>query len=865
MKTQFAIRCFSVCVSAIVGTTAIAQTCQDNAACNDNDPCTFDRCDGGACSNTLAVYGDIVGRPGLDLECEPDGSVDLLDIIAVWEGFKGELEATIPGCSMRNADISSSSGCGADGKVDLYDMFAAIDAFNGVYNCCSSCSSNAECDDEVYCNGTETCDTTCQPGWANGPCRNQQCDNVTESCVAGSAKITSVVSTEGAWPGTLVSVDLYLGDVVGIAAYQVGIEVTRTSGSGSLECADELCAYVFPDTPETIFPSGGNISFGDDGSVRIVGVSGRTWENTDIGSTPAYLGTFTLKVSKDATPGATFEISIRTDQLLLGSARNSIPYDVGSALVVTVPYPDCDADGLTDICELDCNARDGACNVSGCGTRIDCNENAVPDRCDLDNNTSEDRNENDIPDECEELVFNGCETKLTAARLPGYSFGLDVSLSGDRLAVGFTGYLGGSSSMSGAVAVYDRTGDGWVREAMLTASDVGENDHFGRDISLSGDYLAAGAIRQDNLGIEDLGAAYVFHRDGGVWTEQAKLLPSGPAYRFGFRLAISGDYLVVGVPFETQYGTSPGTAYVFRRDGTNWVQEAILMANDASELDGFGTTVSIAGDYLAIGAYGDDDACPENDDCNSGAVYVFRNTGTEWVQEAKLLASDVTGTNSFGNALSMSDDYLVVANRVDGEFADASGAAYVFKRSGTNWVQEAKLTAGDASDEHGFGLSVAINGDSVVVGTNNSTPGVGRVYLFRLEDTTWVQHNSFVSSDSSERDYFGRSVAVASGEVVVGAFLDGSPARYHVGRLSSGSVYIYDPAMDYDKLGGDVNQDGLVDLFDILAVLDGFAGVFDNGAFADVDIRTSDGGCGSDGVIGLQDILGVLDGFMGGN
>ena len=100
MKTQFAIRCFSVCVSAIVGTTAIAQTCQNNAACNDNDPCTFDRCDGGACSNTLAVYGDIVGRPGLDLECEPDGSVDLLDIIAVWEGFKGELEATIPGCSM---------------------------------------------------------------------------------------------------------------------------------------------------------------------------------------------------------------------------------------------------------------------------------------------------------------------------------------------------------------------------------------------------------------------------------------------------------------------------------------------------------------------------------------------------------------------------------------------------------------------------------------------------------------------------------------------------------------------------------------------------------------------------------------------
>ena len=142
MKTQFTIRCFSVCISTIVGTAAIAQNCQSNAACNDNNPCTFDKCDGGACSNTLAVYGDIVGRPGDDLACEPDGSVDLLDIIAVWEGFTGELGAFIPGCTMRNVDISSPDGCGADGKVDLYDMYAAVDAFNGIFNCCNSSTPN---------------------------------------------------------------------------------------------------------------------------------------------------------------------------------------------------------------------------------------------------------------------------------------------------------------------------------------------------------------------------------------------------------------------------------------------------------------------------------------------------------------------------------------------------------------------------------------------------------------------------------------------------------------------------------------------------------------------------------------------------
>lgn len=866
MKTQCAIRCFSVCVSAIVGTTAIAQPCQDNAACDDNNPCTFDKCDGGACSNTAAVYGDIVGRPEGDLACEPDGDISIVDIIAVWEGFTGDIEATIPGCSMRNADISSPDGCGADGKVDLYDMFAVVDAFNGIYNCCYSCSSNAECDDGAYCNGTETCDTTCQPGWANSPCRNQQCDNEAESCVAGTAHITATVTTEGAWPESAVLIDLYLSDIVGLAGYQVGIEVTRTSGSGSLTCAHEQCARIDPTMPGYVFVNGGTIGFGDDGSARILGVYTRYWESIDIGSTPGYLGTFSLTVSQDATPGATFEVSIRTDQLLLSSYRNSMPYDVGSPLVVTVPYPDCDGDGLTDICALDCNARDGACNVSGCGTRIDCNENAIPDGCDVDNRTSEDVNDNEIPDECEVPVHPGCETKLIAAAYPGKTFGKPVSLGGDYLAVGFSGYHD-DDGKNGAAAVYRREGDGWVHEAMLFGSDVGEIDRFGWGVAVSGDYVVAGApLQYPGSGYDNAGAAYVFHRDSGVWTEQAKLIPNDRAAEqyFGDHIAISGDCVVFGIPGDSDVGALAGAAYVFRRDGTNWVQEAKLTATDAADGDKFGRAVAVAGDYLAVGAHGVDTACPNDADCNSGSVYIFRNTEMGWIQETKLSASDASEGSVFGWSIAMSDAYLVVGSRGDDELGNDAGSAYVFKRTGSSWVQEAKLTANDAAEDDRFGFSVSVSGDSVAVSADNNETGLGRAYLFRRDGETWVQHNSFVPSDLSAGDHFGWSVGVGSGEVVVGAYREGYPSRDHVGRRSSGSVYIFDPSMDYDRLGGDVNRDGVRDVFDILDVLDGFMGNFENRTLADVDIRTSNGECGPDGLIGLQDILGVLDGFMGG-
>ena len=172
-------------------------------------------------------------------------------------------------------------------------------------------------------------------------------------------------------------------------------------------------------------------------------------------------------------------------------------------------------------------------------------------------------------------------------------------------------------------------------EVKLTASDAAEGDQFGRRVSVSGDLAIVGARRDDDAGGES-GSAYIFRRTGTNWSEEAKLTASDPAAGdfFGFSVSISGDLAIVGAPFDDDAGNQSGSAYVFRRTGTSWSQEAKLTATEAAADDQFGVSVSISGDLAVVGAFGDDDA-----GSTSGAAYIFRRTGTSWAEEAKLTAS----------------------------------------------------------------------------------------------------------------------------------------------------------------------------------------------------------------------------------
>jgi len=213
-----------------------------------------------------------------------------------------------------------------------------------------------------------------------------------------------------------------------------------------------------------------------------------------------------------------------------------------------------------------------------------------------------------------------------------------------------------------------------ISELKITASDNAANDRFGNSVSISGDYAVVGAIFDDDNG-NDAGSAYVFKRTGTSWAEEAKLLPSDGAAddRFGVSVSIFGDYAVVGAWNHDDNGNGSGSAYVFKRTGTTWVEEAKLLASDGAADDAFGVKVSIFGDYAVVGAWKHDD-----NGNGSGSAYVFKRTGTSWAQEAKLLASDGAASDYFGISVFIFGDYAVVGAAFDNDNGQWSGSAYVY-------------------------------------------------------------------------------------------------------------------------------------------------------------------------------------------
>ena len=309
----------------------------------------------------------------------------------------------------------------------------------------------------------------------------------------------------------------------------------------------------------------------------------------------------------------------------------------------------------------------------------------------------------------------------------------------------------------------------WNEKAQLTASDASIDDEFGRSVAVDGDTLVVGAP------FDDAGAAYVFQRAGTTWVEQTKLVASDPETgdRFGWSVAILGDTALVGAPREDDPGLESGAAYVFRRSGTVWSEEAKLEADDPSFGDRFGRSVALSGDTALIGA-----RAVDTFGVNSGAAYVFLRSGTSWSQQAKLEASDGVGGARFGSSVSIDGDTALIGAFRDLGFTTFTwaGSAYVFQRTGTIWSQQDKLKASDTAPFDEFGTSVAIHGNTALVGAplddNSGGAGAGSAYLFRRSSTTWSETAKIVASDAASLDYFGRSVALHGGTAVVGAYLN---------------------------------------------------------------------------------------------
>jgi hypothetical protein len=550
--------------------------------------------------------------------------------------------------------------------------------------------------------------------------------------------------------------------------------------------------------------------------------------------------------------------------------------------------PDCNVNGAPDVCDLDCDTGNCASHPLGCGGSEDCNENRLPDECDIAAGTSEDCQHNGVPDECdiadgtsEDANGNGipdeCEAECHANELakllasdgaPGDYLGSSVAISGDTAVIG--AYLDDDNgSASGSAYVFRYNGSTWVQEAKLLPSDGAGDDQFGYSVATHGNTVVIGARFDDDHG-GNSGSAYIFRYDGSTWVQEAKLLPSDGAAddRFG-KVAISGDTAVIGAYYDDDHGSNSGSAYVFRYDGSTWVQEAKLLPSDGAGDDQFGYCVAVAGDTVVIGAYRNDDH-----GSNSGSAYIFRYDSSTWVQEAKLLPSDGAMEDHFGIDVATCGNTAVIGARFDDDNGDGSGSAYVFRYDGSTWAQEAKLLASDGAPGDNFGERVSVSGDTAVIGAkehDSFAEDSGAAYVFHFDGSHWVEKAKLLASDGAVDDYLGSDVAVSADIALVGALGDDDSGE------TSGSAYAFHGLSDCQPNGvidicdinngtsddlngngvpdececwGDLDGDWDIDLSDLAILLSKY-GMTEGAVYADGDLD-------ADGNVDLTDLAALL-------
>jgi hypothetical protein len=334
-------------------------------------------------------------------------------------------------------------------------------------------------------------------------------------------------------------------------------------------------------------------------------------------------------------------------------------------------------------------------------------------------------------------------------------------------------------------------GDPSGTQVALVADDGADGDLFGYSVAVNGTTMVIGAPVADvavgPASVVAAGAAYVFTRTGTTWTQQAKLVAADAraGANLGWSVALAGDTIVLGAPNDRPPNGAfrGGSAYVFTRTGTTWAQQAKLTAPDAAIDDNFGHAVSVAADTALVGSYRDDTTAVD-----TGSAYVFTRSGTLWNQEAKLVPADAAASDTAGFSVALAGDLaLVGAVQADAPGAD-SGAAYAWARTGTTWVEEAKLVATDGVAGDAFGFSVGLNGTSAIVGAPNvdgTGANSGAAYVFTRSGTSWSQQTKLTAGDGTGGAVFGRSVAVNLNRAVVGAPLDDEMG------VDAGAAYLF--------------------------------------------------------------------------
>jgi hypothetical protein len=324
----------------------------------------------------------------------------------------------------------------------------------------------------------------------------------------------------------------------------------------------------------------------------------------------------------------------------------------------------------------------------------------------------------------------------------GDAFGGSVAVSGLSAVIGAQGHSGG-----GAAYVFTKSGSTWHQQAALKGSDTVAGDAFGSSVAISGSIIVVGAPKHRGNGVT--GAAYIFTRSGTSWTQSLEVHAANAG------ISVAADATTVAIASANSSGTGHGSVAIYVQTGSSWTHQATVRSGVLN--DGFGTSIGLSGNLLAVGANAGGEAI--------GHVYVYDRSGSAWTHQATLKGNGVGPTDDFAQSLALSSTTIVVGAPLH---ADSKGAMYVFVQGSSGWSQQAKLAEGSPIAGDMFGWSVGISGNEAIAGAYQRG-GTGVAFTFLRTGTTWTPDRNDAASGSSIGDEVGWSVAQSVSTSIVGA------------------------------------------------------------------------------------------------
>lgn len=322
---------------------------------------------------------------------------------------------------------------------------------------------------------------------------------------------------------------------------------------------------------------------------------------------------------------------------------------------------------------------------------------------------------------------------------------------------------------------------------IILADDGKAGDSFGYDVAIDGNTALVGAFKADIDGVIDAGAAYVYVLGDNGWQKQAKLFAE-PAFAddtLGGKVALKNNVAILGVMLRDDKGKDSGAVVSFEREVNVWKQRQIFTAPDAKPGDAFGQSIALTKNHLIIGA-------PRNDALgnDAGAAYIYKRENDTWRYQTKITASDGVAGDLFGISVAIDGNTILVGADLHDEKAENAGAVYVYVLEENKWKQEAKLMASDGGKTDIFGVRVALSENTALVSARRDDTeelgiDAGSAYIFVRDGSTWTQQVKLTSPDGQADDRFGRGVALSGDTAIISAM------NHDANGSNPGAMYVY--------------------------------------------------------------------------